>query len=339
MKKPCLWGGFLFCLGWCVSAFSASAATYRQAQYLMGTVFEITLDTHTPLTEPQQAEVFDPLFEQLRVQDRVLSHYREDSELSRVVAALQKPNPRPQPLSHDLCYALRQGLHYFQATERAFDVTLGPLVALWGFKHDNFQVPSASALQETLRFTGFRQVGFQAEACVLQQVAQVENPLDFGALGKGIAIDRAVQYFQTHLALRYPAVAALAVQGGGSSAYFWGAPVATPQGWPVMPRQGGAVFWLKNQGLGVSGLEQRFFVHQGKTYGHLIDPRTGQALQFSGAAQRSAYVVAATAEQADAFATTLWLVTPDQAAALARRFSFRFWWEPVSPAHHRAAEF
>lgn len=318
---------------------SVHAATYRQAQYLMGTVFEITVDTHTPLSLTQQAALFEPLFARLRAQDLVLSHYREDSELSQVIAALHQDPPVPQTLSPDLCYALRQGQHYFELTGGAFDITIGPLVALWGFKHDNFRVPRAEERLQTLKMTGFRQLRFQSETCVLQQVAPVDNPLDFSAIGKGIAIDRAVQHFEQVLAPQYPMVAGLAVQGGGSSAYFWGAPVATPQGWPVFPRQGGEVFWLKDQALGVSGLDQRFFVHQGQRYGHILDPRSGQALPQADEVQRSSYVVAPSAEQADVFSTTLWLVSPAQAQQWAEALNFRFWWEPGSPAHYPVGEF
>lgn len=327
-------------LAMCVSGVaSAQGATYRQAQYLMGTVFEITVDTHTPLSVAQQADLFEPLFARLRAQDLVLSHYRADSELSQVLAALHAPNPVPQSLSPDLCYALRQGRRYFEATAGAFDITIGPLMALWGFKDDNFRVPSTTERLQALSLTGFRYFKFQPETCVLAQVAPADNALDFSAIGKGIAIDRAVQHFERVLKPQYPMVAGLAVQGGGSSAYFWGAPVATPQGWPVFPRQGGEVFWLKDQALGVSGLDQRFFVHQGKRYGHILDPRTGLALPQDNAVQRSSYVVARSAEQADVFSTTLWLVSPAQAQQWAEAFNFRFWWEPESPVHHRVGGF
>ena len=315
------------------------AATYRQAEYVMGSVFEITLDTSETLSEAEQSAFFLPLFAQLRHQDQVLSHYRPDSELMTVVAALRQPKASPQKLSTDLCYALKQARFYHQVTGGSFDITVGPLVERWGFKSHQFRVPSPEEIADGLRYTGFRQTDFDAQHCVLSGVAPVNNPLDFGALGKGIAIDRAVAYFRDHLHADYPQTQGLAIQGGGSSAYFWGAPEATPQGWPVISRWGDhQVYWLKNQGLGVSGIDQNFGVYQGQRYGHILNPLTGEAIRAEQIQGDQVYVVAETAEMADVFSTALWVGSPEQASRWSDRFRFQFWWVAPSPVHYPAGE-
>ena len=307
----------------------AQAATYKQAQYIMGTVFEITLDSPQDLAEEEREALFNPLFSQLRAYDQHLSHYRKDSDLSRVILQWQK-NQKPIRVPPVLCEAISRAKDYHTATAGAFDITVGPLVKLWGFKDkaELFTVPSALSVQKTLEFTGFRGLSFDASHCILVALPLVDNALDFGAMGKGMAIDAALAYFEDHLQALHPLLSGFAIQGGGSSAYFWGAPTDSPQGWPIMPRQGGAVYWLKNQALGVSGLKENYGVYNGRVYGHILDPRSGYALSGPAQLQRGeVYVIADRAEIADVFSTTLWVVDETKAQQLAQDFNFRFWWQ------------
>jgi FAD:protein FMN transferase len=309
---------------------AGQAETYQQAQYIMGTVFEITLDSARPLQEQERDMLFAPLFAQIRAHDQHLSNYRQDSELSRIVKQW-KVKPQPLEVSSLLCGALSRAADYHEVTSGAFDITVGPLVQLWGFKDHTFRVPSTAEITQTLQYTGFRGLEFDASRCLIQRLPPVENPLDFGAMGKGMAIDAAIAYLNTELKPLHASLSGLAIHGGGSSAYFWGAPTATPQGWPIMPRQGSKVYWLKNQGLGVSGLKENHGIYKGRLYGHIIDPRSGQALSGKAQLQRGdVYVVAERAEVADVFSTTLWVVDALQAEQLAKDFNFRFWWERSS---------
>ena len=94
---------------------SVHAATYKQAEYIMGTVFEITLDSPQPLTEKDRNAFFQPLFAQLRAHDQHLSNYRHDSELSLAVIKVQA-EAQPLKLSPLLCGALTRAKHYHKAT-------------------------------------------------------------------------------------------------------------------------------------------------------------------------------------------------------------------------------
>ena len=189
-------------------------------------------------------------------------------------------------------------------------------------------MPASQDIAQTLEFTGFRGLDFDSSQCLLNKLPLTQNALDFGAMGKGMAIDAAIAYLETELKPMHPLLSGLAIHGGGSSAYFWGAPMATPQGWPIMPRQSNKFYWLKNQGLSVSGLKENHGVYKGRLYGHIIDPRTGYALSGAAQLQRGeVYVVANSAEIADVFSTTLWVVDEAQAQQLAQRFNFRYWWE------------
>lgn len=315
-----------------VGSSSAQAATYKQAQYIMGTVFEITLDSPHALTEHNREALFHPLFAKIRDYDQHLSHYRKDSELSRVSHQWQK-NQQPLGLSPLLCEGISRAKAYHTATSGAFDITVGPLVKLWGFKDkmEHFIVPSDQSIQKTLESTGFRGLNVDTSRCLLVTMPLVDNALDFGAMGKGMAIDAAIDYLNDQLKPLHPLLSGMAIQGGGSSAYFWGSPTDSPQGWPIMPRQGSAVYWLKNRALGVSGLNENYGVYKGRWYGHIIDPRSGYALSGHEQLQRGeVYVVAERAEIADVFSTTLWVVDDVKAQQLAQEFNFRFWWEQLT---------
>jgi FAD:protein FMN transferase len=107
--------------------------------------------------------------------------------------------------------------------------------------------------------------------------------LDPGGIGKGYAVDRAVDLLK-----REPVSAAL-VSAAGSSIYAMGAPPAEPDGWritiraPADPNKSAAEVFLKDMAISTSGSYEKFFWAEGRTYSHLIDPRTGSPAQGTAA--------------------------------------------------------
>ncbi len=317
-----------------ICVLPAQAATYKQAEYIMGTVFEITVDTPKTLDAPQKEALFSPLFARLRRYDKALSDYDPQSDLRKMVRAVQNKLPEDTLKMPDiLCTALIRASFFHAMTGGVFDITVSPLVRLWGFKDQNFRVPSDAEIAAAKRYTGFKGVRFDAAVCHIQSLPPVEHPLDFGAMGKGMAIDDAIGVFKKELLPKYSHIKGLAINGGGSSAYFWGAPEATPQGWPVLAR-GNVTLppefrWLKNKGLSVSGHDQQAFVYQGKRYSHIINPVTGYPVPYQGG---SLYVLADHVTEADILSTTLQIAPPPQRPALfakmAAGHAFTYWQAP-----------
>ena len=107
--------------------------------------------------------------------------------------------------------------------------------------------------------------------------------LDPGGIGKGYAVDRMIEV------LKQAGVRIALVSASGSSIYGLGAPPDEPQGWPITihtPRDPSTVAThvaLKNMSLSTSGSYEKFFWAEGRTYPHIIDPRTGYPAQGTAA--------------------------------------------------------
>ncbi len=145
--------------------------------------------------------------------DRLMSHYRTDSPLSRINrdAALH-----PVPVERELFDFLAAALGYSRASSGAFDITVGPLMKAWGFFRGEGKVASGAELAAARRHVGAGHVVLDAaRGTVAFDEPGVE--LDLGGIAKGYAIDRAVGL------LRSRGVSAALVSSGGSTVYGLGA--------------------------------------------------------------------------------------------------------------------
>ncbi|HSD65457.1 MAG TPA: FAD:protein FMN transferase [Vicinamibacteria bacterium] len=206
--------------------------------------------------------------------DRLLSHYRRDSPLSRLnrEAAIG-----PVAVEPELFTFLAECLRWSRESDGAFDVTVGPLMKAWGFFRDEGRVPPEDELARVLEVVGYRHVVLDGEAGTVR----FDRPgveLDLGGIGKGYAVDRAVGL------LRGRGVASALVNLGGSSVYGLGAPPGR-DAWEIEIRdptdsaKAAVTVRLRDRALSVSGGYERFFERDGVTYSHIMDPRSGRPVQ------------------------------------------------------------
>lgn len=292
-----LWGLWLWLSG-CSALAQTSSHPIIRAEYSMGTVFQIVLYADQPAAAEQAVA---RAFEIIREQDRLLSDWDPESELNQ---ALKAAWPGPVAISPQLYEALEAALFYQQLTQGAFDISVGPLVKVWGFRPLSQPAqPWPLAWWQARQSTGSRHIRLLEQPPRLQLLAPGMQ-LDFGALGKGRALDLAGVYLQQQGYRQF----ALSCD---SSMLFQQAPPDSPQGWPVVlrhprnPEQVVARFWLQQAALASSGDDQQYRQLGPLRFSHLIDPRSGLPAHYSG----SLTVVAPTASQADVLATAL-LIQP-----------------------------
>jgi thiamine biosynthesis lipoprotein len=217
----------------------------------------------------------DAAFDELRHLDDMLSNYKPESEWS---AVNRRAAQEPVQVSEELFGLLSACLEYSRASEGAFDISVGPLMKVWGFYKGTGHLPHRAEVAAALAKVGYRHVKLDpAAGAVRFDRAGVE--LDPGGIGKGYAVDRMVDV------LRQNGIGTALVAGSGSSIYGMGAPPAEARGWrvdirdPKQPRKTAAEYFLKDMSMSTSGSYEKFFQAEGRTYSHIMDPRTGYPAQ------------------------------------------------------------
>ena len=203
-------------------------------------------------------------FERIRQVDKTLSDYREDSEL---VALGKAAGQGPQPASAELLETLLFAGELHQQTGGRFDVTVGPLSQLWRKARDTGQKPSAEEIAAAQALVGFEHVRIDATAGTVALLREGMR-LDMGALGKGLAGDRALEVLREHGIDR-----ALFVAGGD---IVTGAPPPGEEGWFVDLPDGFDDLSVANGAVAISGDTAQFLEADGKRFSHVIVPRSGE---------------------------------------------------------------
>lgn len=272
-----------------------SPVLLRFARRAMATTFEVVVPYAAQAVQAAAEQALDEV-------DRVeslLTVYREDSEVSRINAEAAE---RPIALDVELFELLQRCRRWYDATRGAFDVAAGALVKAWGFFRRQGQVPEENDRRLALSRSGMRLVRLDPEAKTIRFL-QRGVELNFGAVGKGHAVDRAAE------ALRRSESAWL-VHGGRSSVYAAGDEPGSSRGWsvgitdPERPDRRLAVVRLKNRGLGISAATFQHFEHEGRKLGHLLDPRKG----WPAEGMATVAVTAPSAAEADALATAFFVL-------------------------------
>ncbi len=228
--------------------------------------------------------------------DRKLSVYQEDSAVSVLNRTAAQG---PVLVEAELLDLLRAAGRLRDETGGAFDAAAGALVRAWGFLNGPRRVPPEAERRAALAASGWRHVRLGDEGVSFDRPG-VE--LNFGAIGKGYAIDRAIDVLRERHGVR-----CALMQGGRSSLRALGEP---PGGWVVAigearhPERTVAQVRLHDQALGTSGADNQFFEVEGHRYGHLLDPRTG----WPADAVLSASAIAPTAAEADALSTAFFVM-------------------------------
>ena len=258
----------------------------------MATRFEIVLHGDDPVALRAAAE--EALDEVQRIES-MLSLYRPDSEIAYLNARAAHEAVRA---SSELFQLLTVATRLSEETMGAFDITIGPLMKLWGFMGSQGSVPDADQLAEVRSRVGMNKVILDHNS----QSVRFSQPgllLDLGSIGKGHAIERATEL------LREAGVATGLVHGGTSTSYGIG-----EEGWKIAierPEVEGApaavlaIVPLSDSALSVSALWGKSFARGETTYGHVIDPRNGAPAEKTVLAA----VSVASATESDALSNAL----------------------------------
>lgn len=264
-------GAFLLSASVAAAALAASPAPlFRHEGTRLSMACVYTIVAYGPDARTLPSIVEGALDEVDRI-DRLMSHYRPESPLSRLN---REAASGPLTVDPELFDFLAECLRYSRESGGAFDVTVGPLMKAWGFFRGEGRLPGEAELSEVREKVGYGHVTLRAP----ERTIQFERPgveLDLGGIAKGYAVDRAVSVLRSH------GIAAALVSAGGSTIYGLGAPPGR-RGWevtiqdPSHANRAARKIALRDRALSVSGSYEKSFEVAGARYGHIMDPRTGR---------------------------------------------------------------
>lgn len=278
----------------------------------MGTFWRISLAGVVP---ERKASLQKAVQQQLDEDDRQLSTWKNDSVLSRFN---QYRGSDPQPVSENMADIVSLSLRIGRKTAGAMDITVGPLVNLWGFGPDKQPVkePTQAQIDAAKALTGLQHLRViqKAEGAYLQK----DLPglyVDLSTVGEGFATDHLARLMEKEGINSYlvSVGGAVLTRGKNAQGQPWKVAIQKPTDRENAVQ---AVVDLQGHGISTSGSYRNYYELNGKRISHVIDPVTGRPIQHKLV---SATVIATTALEADGWDTGLMVLGEEKAKALALR--------------------
>lgn len=278
----------------------------------MGTTYHITLVA--PEGEQlgvEGEELQAGVDELLRQINQSMSTYIPDSELMQFNRA---PVGEWQELTAPLFEVLQISQNISAESDGAFDITVGPLVDLWGFgpKGEPKVVPEESEITRVREHMGFEHLALD-EAGQARKLADIR--LDLSAVAKGYGVDALSRYLESrgfkHFLVEIGGE--LSVKGFSTRGDHWRLAIEQPS---LLHSGGHKTVELTDIAMATSGDYRNYYERDGQRFSHTIDPVTGSPI---GHNLVSVTVLADSAAEADAWATALNVMGPERALELAQR--------------------
>jgi len=260
-----------------------------------------------------QSAVDDSINKTLAAISRSMSTYDAESELSQFNGS---SSTDWFTASDALVEVLGAAIEVSKLTGGAFDVTVGPLVNLWGFGPPGvrIEVPARNEIESARASIGYTNMEVrQVPAAIRKRLPGLY--IDLSSIAKGYAVDRIAGYLEQQGVENYLVEIGGELRGKGHNerATSWRVGIERPS---ATDRTVYAAIEIDGAGLATSGDYRNYFEQDGQRYSHTINPVTGRPVIHRLA---SVTVVTASAMRADALATALMVLGPEDGYALAER--------------------
>lgn len=288
---------------------------------IMGTGYSVRLGGSNvrPSNDRQIAELGQKVHAVLQDVDHHMSTWRADSELSRFNDSTDGDWQRMTPATTGV---IAKALATSAASNGAFDVTIGPLVDLWGFgagaiesnPKDGGRKPADQAISQSLARVGHQAIEVDLKSNAVRK-QNTEARLDLSGIAKGYAVDRVASLLDAEGFDSYLVEVGgeLKARGSKPDDSQWKVAIERPA---AGRRDVFRVLKLQNRAVATSGDYRNFFADGGQRYSHSIDPRTGKPVSHELA---SVSVVANSTMAADALSTAMMVLGPADAMDFAER--------------------
>lgn len=272
----------------------------------MGTLIKISVfDKNKDIANNSISESF----KEIRRWDKILSNYRDDSELSFVLKNAYKS---PIKVSDDFFEAIDRAYYFSEITNGKFDITIAPLIKLWGFKDKDFIFPNKKQILNIKKNIGYQNILLDRKNKTVF-IKNKNTTLDFGASGKGLAIEKAKDILKKNNIKS-------AIIDSVSNQYYIGSNNGKP--WKVAiknPRNTSEILKyidVLDSAVSTSGDYEQFFIFNNKRYTHIIDPISGFPISDSIAST----IIYKDSHDADILSTSVLLLNESQTSKLLKLF-------------------
>jgi thiamine biosynthesis lipoprotein len=283
---------------------SKSSNLFKYHQVAMGTVIEITLIGHDEETANKAAL---QAFQEIKRIETIMSPWIDSSDVTQINRSAGKEWVK---ISSETIQVLKKARDISEFSEGGFDITVGPLSELWRKARENKVPLSKEDVKGKLDLVNFRNIEVNKEGKVF--LKKKGMAIDLGGIAKGYAVDRAFDVLRSlgYKNLIVNAGGDLRV-GGLKNNQPWSIGIQNPR----EPKKILTRISVSDMAVTTSGDYEKFFIHQGKRYHHIFDPRDG----FPTEGCQSVTIVTKDCMTADALATAVFVLGPEKGYALCRK--------------------
>lgn len=274
--------------------------TVKRMHYLMGTFVEIEASAQR---QDRAIDAIEAAFAAIKQTEQALSKYQEKSVVSYLNQNAYYHSVKVAP---EIFAFIDASLRYSRLTNGAFDITVNPLIELWHVAQQKGVVPTSQEIEDVVSKVGYRNVILNPkDMTVFFQVPGTK--IDFGGIGKGYAIDKAIEVLREH------AIENAMVNAGGNIFCLDSENSTIGIKNPLYTDEIITTVRLTNEAISTSALYERFFDIGGRRYVHLISPQTGFPVDNG---VLSVSVVAPSAQHADMASTAVFILGVDKGMQL-----------------------
>jgi len=295
-----------------IAACSKTAPKIVEVQgKTMGTYYQIkyVLDPKQQNNESLSAQAVQiKIDERLELVNDLMSTYRPNSELSRF-----NQSTSSMQVSNAMIHVVKSALSIFEQTNGAYDVTVGPLVNLWGFGPDKHpdKVPTQAVIDKKMALVGSQYLSIDGDK-LIKSIPSLY--VDLSSIAKGYGVDFIAEYLQELGVSNYliDIGGELRVQGVKPGNENWAVAIERPVAGQNVQR----VINVGDNGIATSGDYRNYFESEGIRYSHTIDPKTGKPITHKLA---SVTVINKSCMLADGYATAITVLGPEAGLEFAKK--------------------
>ncbi len=270
---------FVIVLIWLVlsMAFTGCSSSIKKENedlkpnFITKSAFLLNTEVTINLYDKQEEEILDECMKLIKDYERIYSRTDETSELYSLNNRTAPHVGLTYQISDDLSDIVKYGLYYSKLSEGAFDITIAPITSLWNFTSPTPMLPTEEALQAALPLVDYKNINLlQNEITFAKDGVQI----DLGAIAKGYIADKVKDYLLSR------GVTSAMINLGGNVLCVGEKPDGTPFHVGIQKPYADrnetiAIMNINDLSVVSSGIYERFFTLNGKSYHHILNPETG----------------------------------------------------------------